>query len=285
MKKTLLLALCGLLFLSTGTLCAEKSTGGKLDLSQTVESPQMGGAQHFAVYFPPSYEAEPERNFPILYLLHGMMADYTSWAELGNLKTIADSVFAAGEVPEMVIVTPDGRDAFYCNVNREGLPYEDYFLEDFLPEVERRFRVDTSCGRAIAGLSMGGYGAAFMAFKHPELFSSSYAMSGGFVFDWGVPDFVEFVEAEVARLKAEAGETPLTEAELSEKLAKKFPPFVMECGTEDQLVFPMNEEVHTWLETAGFVHTYITREGVHDWDFWQVCLPKALHFAGENFKK
>lgn len=285
MKKTFLWALCGLMLLSRGALCAQSKAGGKIDLSQTIESPQMGGTQHFAVYLPPSYEVEKEKNFPILYLLHGMFADYTSWAELGNLKEIADSVFASGEVPQMVIVTPDGRDAFYCNVNREGLPYEDYFLEEFLPEVERRFRVDTSCSRAIAGLSMGGYGAAFLAFKHPELFSSSYAMSGGFVFDWGVPDFVEIVEAEVARLKAETPERSLSETEISEALAKKFPPFVMECGTEDQLVFPMNEEVHTWLETAGFVHTYITREGVHDWPFWQECLPKALRFAGENFKK
>ena len=238
---------------------------GTIDMTPTVSSRILGSEQHFSVYLPPSYLAHPERQYPVLYLLHGYGQNYRSWPEGGNLKTIADGAIADGSCREMIIVCPDGHNTFYGNTYSD-MRYEDFMIEELLPAVESRYRVDVSGGRAIAGLSMGGYGAAYHAFKRPQLFSSSYAMSGAFAANVGnVTTVMSLVQG------------------MTDGQRDVLPSFTMECGTEDWLVYNSNQELHRVLESAGVEHTYITRPGQHDWAFWLVCLPKALKFASDHF--
>jgi enterochelin esterase-like enzyme len=247
------------------TMATEPPAEGTVNMSQSITSRILGGTQQYTVYLPPGYNHNPERKYPVLYLLHGYGGGHTSWATGGNLKNITDEAIINGTCKELIIVCPDGYNSFYCNGYISGMNYEDFFINEFIPAIESTYRINAvKAGRAIAGLSMGGYGATFHALKRPEMFGSCFAMSGAFI--GGIPPIGQFV-------------TGRTAAELSE-----YPAFVMECGTEDNLVVSTNDDLHEILTEAGFTHIYTKRPGVHDWSFWRVCLPKALKLASDNFE-
>lgn len=184
------------------------------------------------------------------------------------MKAIADDAIANGICEEMIIVSPEAYGSFYCNGYSQNMNYEDYFVNEFIPAIESTYRVKaTKGGRSISGLSMGGYGCAFHAFKRPEMFSSCFAMSAAFtVTGSNRPPIAPLV-------------TERTEAELAD-----FPAFVMECGTEDFAAYPMNNTLNSILEQTTLDYIYTTRPGRHDWAFWQECLPKALKLASDNFE-
>ncbi len=222
----------------------------------------LGRSMNYNVYLPPSYNSNTSQYYPVLYLLHGMWGNYASWEQLG-CSSIANSAVSNGSSVEMIIVMPDGLStAFYCDEN--GYFWETYFHNEFMPMVEGQFRIDAANGgqRAVSGLSMGGYGATYQAFKYQDKFSSSYAMSSAYYPEMGVtvPNLDNLVYS-----------------------LYQIPPYVMECGTDDGLVWNMNVRFDGILNSKGFAHDFIARPGGHNGTFWQVCLPKALAFATQNF--
>jgi len=126
--------------------------------SETLYSEYLGGSRHYAIYLPPGYDTTSTQ-YPVLYLLHGMWGNYLDWASNG-MAAITDNALNWGTAVPMIIAMPDGLDAFYCNnYNNGSMQYEDYFIEEFIPHIESAYRVrPTGKNRAIAGLSMGGYG-------------------------------------------------------------------------------------------------------------------------------
>ena len=96
----------------TGTIPSHNSSSTSvIDLSPTLQSQILGGEQHFSVYLPPSYATEPNKRYPVLYLLHGMNQNYKSWINEGALQAVADEVIAEG-AKEMIIICPDGFNSF-----------------------------------------------------------------------------------------------------------------------------------------------------------------------------
>ena len=162
------------------------------------------------VYLPPSYSTNTTKDYPVLYLLHGMWGTYVDWQKNG-MQSIVDN--AGGK--EMIIIMPDGLDALYVDGYQSGMKYETYMHDELIPYVESKYRIDTANGknRANAGLSMGGFGAAYHGFKYPDMFSSIYAMSGAFEVTGDLASVVN---------------------------KNNYPAFTMECGTEDTLVYQMN---------------------------------------------
>ncbi|MFC2611226.1 MAG: alpha/beta hydrolase, partial [Capnocytophaga granulosa] len=144
----------------TGSVPTPPPSDAAIDLSPTLESRILGGEQHYAVYLPPSYTKEPQRRYPVLYLLHGMYQDYKSWFSDGGLQAAADKAIAEGAA-EMIIICPNGFNSFYYNSS--DMRYEDFFIQEFVPEIERRYRIlSEKEHRNIAGLSMGGFGATYL---------------------------------------------------------------------------------------------------------------------------
>jgi S-formylglutathione hydrolase FrmB len=124
----------------------------------------------------PGPEAKPRR-FPILYYLHGRGDNEQSLINSGAWSLIED-LRRQGKIGEFVIVTPAGRNDFYVNSADGKVRYNDFFLHEFMPYIERKYRIEGSRNsRAIDGLSMGGYGALRFGFAHPELFGSVSAHS------------------------------------------------------------------------------------------------------------
>jgi S-formylglutathione hydrolase FrmB len=143
----------------------------------TVEffSPAVDRMMKYNIVLPPDYETSDER-YPVLYLLHGVTQNYTSWSRLG-------APFYAREIGKLIVVMPDGGNSWYVNwaesADGEKNDWEDHIVRDVIGHVDENFRtIDRREGRAIAGLSMGGYGALTIGLRHSEMFISIGSTSG-----------------------------------------------------------------------------------------------------------
>ena len=141
--------------------------------------------QGVAIYLPRSYDTAPSKRYPTLYLLHGFGEDSRTWmgepARGFNIPPLLDAMTGTGEIREMIVVAPTGRNAyggsFYANSTVNG-NWEDYIYRDLVAYVDANYRtLARPSGRGVAGHSMGGYGAVVLAMKHPDVFSAVYALS------------------------------------------------------------------------------------------------------------
>lgn len=138
---------------------------------------------HYCVLLPSSYgaPASASRRYPVLYFLHGLGDNEQTLFKSGGW-TLVDDLQQENKLGEFVIVAPEGKGSFYINSANGKFRYNDFFLQEFMPYIEARYRIAREReGRAISGLSMGGYGALRMAFAHPELFSSVSAQSAALI--------------------------------------------------------------------------------------------------------
>jgi len=144
-----------------------------------VQSEALGRAVDFSIYFPASY-ATTERNYPVIYFLHGLNNDHSSWTVTrhGNLPQLLDELMGNGTIPETIVVHPDGDRSFYTNYKSGGMGYEDWVVHELPAHIEKTYRASTSRnGRAIAGTSMGGYGALKIAMRFPQRYRAVAAHS------------------------------------------------------------------------------------------------------------
>mgnify|MGYP000760385238 CR=1 FL=1 len=238
-----------------------QSTGIELR-DQQMESTVMGRPMPFSIYLPKGYDGQKE--YPVLYLLHGADGNHNDWMIQGMLNPYASRVSAAGG-KEMVIVcpngSPDGQNIFYCdNYQGNDMKYMTFFFDEFIPYIESNFKVKAGRGtRAIGGLSMGGFGSLYYGFLHPEMFCYVYACSPA-TFIEGAPNLYEMLDTQ------------------------GLPGITIEIGKGDFL-FESAGYFKQALDGSSIVNEYITRDGIHDWDFWKGCLPKLLKKVSDTFEE
>lgn len=239
--------------------CKETQNGSEGSLIQTtsIQSEVMELEVNYSIYLPNSYGIT-KSEYPVLYLFHGYGGNYRDWPQNG-VKSILDEAIEAGNLPEVIVVMPDGMDSFYLNnFDQRALKYEDFFVNEFMSEIESKFRVDAKKEtRGIAGLSMGGYGATYHAFKRPDLFSFAYSMSGAIGIGGNTVDIQAMLEAK-------------TDSELSD-----LPAYILDCGAQDFL-YQNNVSFDSYLTSKGIEHEFITRNGSHTWEYWTESLPRTL---------
>lgn len=226
---------------------------GTVIRNSVISSKQMNRSMKYSIYLPAGYE--DGKSYPILYLLHGYGDENNAWLDKGNLFMIAREYEKNGGTP-MIVVMPDGLTSFY--INNWGSNWESYMYEELMPEVETMYKFNGK--RAVAGLSMGGYGTLYYWGKYSDMYSYAYAMSP-------------------------AVDVSGTSQILFGKDKSKLPPLTIETGIQDQTT-PLTgiTEFHDYLVSEDIKHEFITRDGGHDWSFWQACLPKALNKCGEAFE-
>lgn len=263
MKKCLfiLVAALGILFPSACDRndpdTPEEKPSELLLKNQTLKSLQMGTTMKFSVWLPEGLN--PTKEFPVLYLLHGMGDDNNSWIDKGGAITVIRKYIEAGGEP-MVVVMPDALVTFY----NDGLlgNFESYFHKELIPHVEKTYKCNGK--RAVAGLSMGGYGTLYNVLNHPDKFTYGYAMSPA----TSVPGF-EDLYALASGIKKPSS----------------LPPLTLESGSGDYVVtFSSVQAFSEHLTKCGIANELIERPGGHDWAFWPVCLEKALVKIGDSFK-
>lgn len=278
----MLLAFCAL---SSSTAYA----GGKIIQENSLDSKILGRSVKYAVYLPDGYEVN-EKTYPVLYLLHGLSDDYLTWSQAGDIGRIADREIASGRAAEMIIVMPDGGDHWYVNSHDGKVRYEDMFFEELIPHIEKTYkaRQDKEL-RAIAGLSMGGQGALLYAIKHPEMFSSSSALSAAVYTDEDIKtrggDFKVLFE----RIFGKGVATEHWARNSVIGLAKQMPDnqkravrFLIDCG-DDDFLFRGNSNLHIVMREQNIPHEYRVRNGAHSWNYWREGVVSVLEFASNSF--
>jgi S-formylglutathione hydrolase FrmB len=140
---------------------------------------------HYCVYLPASYDASaakhPAQRYPVLYFLHGLGDNEQTLFNSGGW-TLLDDLYKQHKIGEFLIVAPEGGRTFYVNSADGSVRYSDFFLQEFIPHIENKYRIGIGPkNRAISGISMGGYGALRLAFAHPEMFSAVSAQSAALI--------------------------------------------------------------------------------------------------------
>lgn len=265
---------------------------GKVFDNLTMQSKILDMERKYALYLPPDYETS-ERSYPVLYLLHGGGDDQTGWVQFGEVLHIVDNAIKDGIATPMIIVMPDadtGRRG-YSNTIKNDWRYEDFFIQELMPYVEKQYRIKGEKRyRAVAGLSMGGNGTFIYALHHPSLFSSACPLSAG-----TGPLTEEDVVSRLRRYGAEEGEVSeqeikaYYERESVVHLVKTMPEdslkavrWFMDCG-DDDFLYKGNSLVHIEMRDRGIPHEFRIRDGAHNWTYWRESLPNVLKFVSDAF--
>lgn len=272
------------------------SQSGLLKESLKVKSTAMSKDIEYSIYLPADYETS-NRRYPVLYLLHGYGDDETGWTQFGEADMIMDRLLPQGDISSMIIVMPDGGVTWYANSYDGKVNYEDFFIKEFIPHIDETYRTrSTKQYRAIAGLSMGGYGTLLMALKHPELFSSAAPLSAGVFQDEAIVNgddrMWKTVLGDIYGKKELTGKNRLTEHYYKNSILKlvetgnaeelKKVRFYIDCGDEDFLI-KGNMALHAAMIDKKIPHEFRIRDGVHNWTYWRTALPEVLKFVSESF--
>ncbi len=281
MKKILLAVIMTLAFLPL--------RAGKV-VTDSLSSKILGTVVKYNVYLPSDYNSA--KLYPAVYLLHGLSDDYTAWIKRGNMQTVADELVRSGEARPMVIIMPnaggpDTHNTWNGYFNMPGCSYEDFFFGELVPAVEKKYNCGGSKGRrAVMGLSMGGGGSTVYAQRHPDMFSSCYAMSAWLDnkndevgYKKGSYDKLYLVGQAVRKHSALDYLDNADEATL-EKL--RTVAWFFDCGDDDFLL-QQSMDLHMKMR-ARKVHSELrVRNGVHNWEYWHLALRLSLPFASRNF--
>lgn len=280
MKLTLFLLIC---------IAPALAQTGKVFDNLSMNSAILKSERKYAVYLPPDYESS-QRDYPVLYLLHGGGDDQTGWVQFGEVLHITDKAIREGIATPMIIVMPDantGRRGYFNSPDGKWR-YEDFFFEELMPFVEKTYRIKGDKRyRAVAGLSMGGGGSFMYALHHPELFSSACPLSAS-----AGPLSIEQLKERLGRM----GETyeeeglqayyeqhnalSLIESMPAEKLESVN--WYIDCG-DDDFLYEGNSLVHIALRKKEIPHEYRVRDGGHTWTYWRESLPEVLRFVTRSF--
>lgn len=228
------------------------------------------------VVLPESYA--PTQQYPTLYLLHGADGDYTDWLSLvPQIKDYAD-------LYNILIVCPDGASTswYFDSPIDESFKYETYISQELTKFIDDNYNtISHKSARAITGLSMGGHGAFYLAFKHQDLWGAAGSMSGGvdirpFPNNWDLPkrlgtyeNYKDFWEQN-------------TVINLVHKLRGGDLKLIFDCGVDD-FFYDVNNALHKKLMEENIPHDYIQRPGGHSWDYWASALKYQLLFFKDFF--
>ncbi|MDR3714334.1 MAG: alpha/beta hydrolase-fold protein [Puia sp.] len=290
LKSTALLLIGSFLLTVTS---AQKT--GKILEERIVRSAIMGKDVRYTIYLPADYETS-ERSYPVVYLLHGYTDDNTGWLQFGEIDRYADKAIAEGTIPPMVIVMPNGDSSWYINSYDGKEKYEDFFIKEFMPEIEKTYHIKGEKKyRGIAGLSMGGYGTLVLSMRHPDLFAAAAPLSAG-VFDdaamVATPEAnwdLTFGQLYGRGLKGkdrlnkawyDYSVLQLVATRPADELKKVR--YWIDCGDDDFLT-KGNCLLHIALTEKKIPHEFRVRDGAHSWTYWRTGITDALQFIGQSF--
>ena len=255
----------------------------------TMHSNVLNCDKNFSVILPKSYDKEPDRKYPVLYLLHGHGENDWEWANIpvSMINERISQVTNDGSAAEMIVVQPNATEYQSGYFNHEGWMYENYFFKELIPLIERNFRAIPDKGhRAIAGLSMGGGGSFYYGCIHPEMFSSVYAISaavGSFATGKSsVPGPAGNAKAGQPQNNTFTSGVDLENLDPAKAEAMKTIAWTLDCG-DDDFLFAGNVQTYQQMKTLGMNIQFRTREGVHASYYWYEALGLAMQFATRHF--
>lgn len=259
---------------SIGTFYFINVQASKVDTLQVYSASMKKNIKSVAL-IPDSYNKN--KSYPVVYLLHGYSGNYADWAK-------SQVVQAAPDVYNEIIICPDGGYGswYWDSPVDSAFKYETFVSKELVDWVDKNYStIKSEKGRAIAGLSMGGYGALYIAIKHPGTFGATGSMSGGvdirpFPNNW---DIAKRLGAYNEYPERWGKNTLINMLHLVKPNALSI---IIDCGTDD-FFFQVNEELHRKLLYLNIPHDYISRPGKHNWEYWANAVTYQLLFFNRYF--
>jgi enterochelin esterase-like enzyme len=248
----------------------------------TVASPALGGRrQQVVVYLPPGYAQSPHRRYPVLYLLHGFPGRPLAFLETVRMGVVEDALVARGKAQPLILVMPFGSTGTFTDeewVDGAGSHqgWGTFVARDLVRAVDARYRtIRSGRGRAIGGLSEGGYGAIDIALRHPGEFTMVESWSG-----YERPDKLRSIFG--AHLGLLAANDPMTALpRLAPRLRALGTRFWIYSGRSDPLR-TQNEQFAAELARARIPHDYFEARGGHNWALWRAHAAQAYLAAARR---
>ncbi|MEI9808036.1 MAG: alpha/beta hydrolase-fold protein [Bacteroidota bacterium] len=250
---------------------------------EIIHSKILSMDRNYAVYLPAGYESS-NRSYPVLYLLHGGGVNHTGWLQQGEIQFIADKAIKEGLCTPMIIVTPDAytlRRGYYQN--KENWLYEDFFFQEFIPHVEKTYRIrNEKQFRAISGFSIGGKASFTYALHHPEIFGSSCPLSAA-------TDRANAPREHTATPGEDKLSPYFKENNIIDLInaipdsLKNAVRWYIDCG-DDDFLFETNTLVRAAMVKAGIKNEFRVRDGAHTWAYWRSAMPAILEFISAGFR-
>lgn len=217
--------------------------------------------------------------YPVVYLLHGAGGNYADW-----IKS-APGIAAAADQYQQIIICPDGNVTswYFDSPVNNAWKYETYIIAELIPWVDKNYKtIKDRKARAITGLSMGGHGALYLAFKHQDVFGAAGSMSGGV-------DFRPFPKSwKIEEKLGSYAEQPEnweknTVINMLHLLTPNSLALLIDCGKDD-FFYEVNANLHQKMMERNIAHDYISRPGAHTWDYWRNSVSYQLLFMNNYFK-
>jgi putative tributyrin esterase len=219
---------------------------------------------HYRVLLPSDYAAAGR--FPVLYLLHGLYGDYKNWDTMTGLENYAKDF-------RLIIAMPDAGDSWYTNsATVPDDKFEDYIAKDFISEIDDKFRtIRDRHGRAIAGLSMGGYASVKFGLKYPQLFAFAGSLSGAFNAAQNLDQLRPEFRAKLLEVFGDEGSPTRSQNDVFTLVTaphpNPYPYFYLACGTADSFL-DTNRAIAQQLSSRSLAYEYHETPGGHTWEYW-----------------
>jgi S-formylglutathione hydrolase FrmB len=267
---------------------------GRIDCS-SLQSTILHRGVHYCVMLPSGYEKEAGKKYPVLYFLHGLGENEQTLLRSGGWGLIED-LQQQHKVGDFLMVAPEGWDSFFINSADGHDRYSDFFLYEFLPFIERHYRVARDRkARGVTGFSMGGYGALRSAFAHPELFGSVSAQSAALI-----TQSPQELNADLrgagpfAKVLGKAFGNPINVAHWRQNdpfaLARKnqiqirAQAIYINCGQRDEYGFADGAtRIHKQLLAEGIKHEFHLYPGGHNADYFLSHMGETIEFHWHIF--
>lgn len=294
--KNLITILILLLLLGPDSSCS--GIQPRIFESLSMESSILGQELKYSIILPENYYESAQR-YPVVYLLHGLGDDETSWMEYGRVNQVADRAVQDGEIVPMIFVIPQGFRNYYVNDYAGTFPYQDMFIRELIPFIDSSYRTKAEGRfRATLGYSMGGFGALAIPLKNPDHFSACVPLSISIRTDeqYMVEDASEWND-QWGRLFGGTGTTG--EARITGYYKQNCPFHIIaradrtevenlriyiDNGDDEQTLAFSNEELHILLRDKQIPHEFRVRNGGHSFSYWREALPNGLRFISDAFE-
>jgi S-formylglutathione hydrolase FrmB len=249
----------------------------------------MAREMPYRVVLPKNYEAAKNSRFPVIYLLHGLTGHFDNWTNQSKLKEYAANY-------NYIVVTPEGNNGWYTDsASVPNDKYESYIVQELIPEIDAKFRTLTNReSRAIAGLSMGGYGSLKFGLKYPEKFVLVGSFSGALgAASWtdkvlgnswkSLTDSIMSVYGAEDSPTRRENDIYRMVREISPERMKALPFIYVDCGTEDFLI-QQNRDFNALLAEKKIPHEFRELPGKHDWTYWNAQVQEFLRVSQKFIK-
>lgn len=270
--------------------CCLVSFAARADvLEREFFSTALDGNMSYSVYLPPGYDDGGAQPYPVLYLLHGVGDNNRAWVKLGKVEAVSDPLITSGELDPFIVVMPAAKTSWYVDSSEVDGPgdYATAVREDLVRHVDATYltRAQRS-GRAVAGLSMGGFGALRLALERPEVYVAAAGMSSAL---WlhVKPDTV--LNARQEKIFSGSFGTPFQpERFLRQSPSAYFehavasdnlPGLYITAGDDDRFrAYRSSTELYGAMREAGIEAQLRITDGDHVWPTWAATLPDVLRF-------